>query len=55
MTDFPHLYKLNNGTLIPRVGFGVFRAADGPETVNAVQWALEAGYRQIDTAMIYGN
>lgn len=47
--------KLNNGVSIPQLGFGVFRAADGDETENAVRWALEAGCRHIDTAKIYGN
>lgn len=47
--------KLNNGVSIPQLGFGVFRAADGAETENAVRWALEAGCRHIDTARIYGN
>jgi len=47
--------KLNNGVLMPRIGLGVFRAQDGMETVNAVKWAIEAGYRHIDTAAVYGN
>jgi diketogulonate reductase-like aldo/keto reductase len=34
---------------------GVFRTPDGETTINAVQAALECGYRHIDTAMIYGN
>src|SRR3989338_2711431 len=46
---------LNNKTEIPVIGFGVFRIPDGEEVVNAVKWALEAGYRHIDTAMIYKN
>jgi diketogulonate reductase-like aldo/keto reductase len=46
---------LNNQTQIPVIGFGVFRISEGEEVVNAVKWALEAGYRLIDTAMIYGN
>ncbi|MBT1171928.1 aldo/keto reductase [Bifidobacterium sp. MA2] len=46
---------LNNGTVIPQVGLGVFQTPDGETTVNAVTAALEAGYRHIDTAMIYGN
>ena len=47
--------KLNNGVEIPQLGLGVFRSKDGDETVDAVKWALEAGYRHIDTAKIYGN
>jgi diketogulonate reductase-like aldo/keto reductase len=47
--------KLNNGVEIPRLGLGVFRAAAGGEARRAVSWALEMGYRHIDTAMIYGN
>ncbi len=46
---------LNNGVEIPRLGLGVFRAEDGEETANAVKWSLEAGYRHIDTAAVYGN
>lgn len=46
---------LNNGMVIPQVGLGVFQTPDGATTVDAVTVALEAGYRHIDTAMIYGN
>lgn len=46
---------LNNGIKIPNIGFGVFRVQDGEEVVSSVKWALEAGYRHIDTAMIYKN
>lgn len=48
-------YILNNGVRIPAIGFGTFRAKDGEETYHAVRAALEAGYRHIDTAAIYGN
>ncbi|MFV0364189.1 MAG: aldo/keto reductase [Suipraeoptans sp.] len=47
--------KLNNGVEMPIIGFGVYQAQSGTETVNAVKDALTAGYRHIDTAMIYGN
>ena len=47
--------KLNNGVEIPYLGLGVFRCKDGDETINAVRWAIEAGYRHIDTAAAYGN
>lgn len=45
---------LNNGVDIPQLGFGVFLVPDD-ETTAAVTGALEAGYRSIDTAAIYGN
>ncbi|WP_328634171.1 aldo/keto reductase [Streptomyces sp. NBC_00356] len=45
---------LNNGVEIPQLGFGVFQVPDD-ETTAAVTAALEAGYRSIDTAAIYGN
>ncbi|MFX0061207.1 MAG: aldo/keto reductase [Candidatus Hermodarchaeota archaeon] len=47
--------KLNNGVEMPIFGLGVYRAPSGEETQNAVRYALEAGYRHIDTAKIYGN
>ena len=46
---------LNNGVQIPQVGLGVWQAAEGDEVERAVEAALEAGYRLIDTAAIYGN
>ncbi|MFD8204823.1 aldo/keto reductase [Streptomyces sp. NPDC059695] len=45
---------LNNGVEIPQLGFGVFQVADDA-TTTAVTAALEAGYRSIDTAAVYGN
>ncbi|MFJ8923335.1 aldo/keto reductase [Streptomyces sp. NPDC102415] len=45
---------LNNGVTIPQLGFGVFQVPDD-ETTAAVTSALEAGYRSIDTAAVYGN
>jgi 2,5-diketo-D-gluconate reductase A len=47
-------FTLNNGVEIPQIGFGVFQAAPD-ETVAAVEAALAAGYRHIDTAAAYGN
>jgi 2,5-diketo-D-gluconate reductase A len=46
---------LADGNQIPILGFGVWQVPDGPDTENAVRWALEAGYRHIDTAQAYGN
>ncbi|MDR1533743.1 MAG: aldo/keto reductase, partial [Planctomycetota bacterium] len=53
--DIASKIKLNNGVEIPRLGLGVFRTPEGPETVDSVRWAIEAGYIHIDTAKIYGN
>lgn len=47
--------QLNNGVKIPQLGLGVFQTPEGDQTRNAVKWALEAGYRHIDAAKIYGN
>jgi diketogulonate reductase-like aldo/keto reductase len=46
---------LSNGIKMPIVGFGTWQLKAGEETVLAVQAAIKAGYRHIDTAMIYGN
>jgi diketogulonate reductase-like aldo/keto reductase len=46
---------LADGVSIPVLGLGVWQASDGRETENAVRWALELGYRHIDTAQAYGN
>ena len=47
--------KLADGNQLPMLGLGVWQVPDGPECVNAVRWALELGYRHIDTAQAYGN
>jgi len=46
--------RLNDGSAIPQFGFGVFQIPSG-ETSAAVRTALDAGYRHIDTAQMYGN
>lgn len=46
---------LSNGVEIPQIGLGVWQSPKGEATEHAVMWALEAGYRHIDTARIYGN
>ncbi|SMQ58154.1 Aldo/keto reductase [Plantibacter sp. VKM Ac-1784] len=47
-------FTLNNGVVIPALGFGVFQTPPD-ETTTAVTAALEAGYRHIDTAAAYAN
>lgn len=54
MTQQIPTVTLNNGIEMPRLGFGVFQVPDD-ETRAAVSTALEAGYRSIDTAAVYGN
>jgi diketogulonate reductase-like aldo/keto reductase len=46
---------LGDGNEIPLLGLGVWQVPNGPECVDAVRWALELGYRHIDTAQAYGN
>jgi diketogulonate reductase-like aldo/keto reductase len=46
---------LADGNEIPFLGLGVWQVPQGPETENAVGWALELGYRHVDTAQAYGN
>src|SRR5665213_3934814 len=46
---------LNNGIEMPILGLGVWQMKNGNETEQAVAWALDAGYRHIDTATLYGN
>ena len=53
--DITSTLTLNNGVEMPRFGLGVWQAKTGSEVRNAVRWALEAGYRHVDTARIYGN
>ena len=46
---------LADGNRIPLLGLGVWQVPNGAECVDAVRWALELGYRHIDTAQAYGN
>jgi len=50
-----HVRPLADGNRIPRLGLGVWQIPNGPGCVDAVRWALEVGYRHIDTAQAYGN
>ena len=47
--------RLRGGTEMPVLGLGVWQMAAGRETEQAVEWALEAGYRLVDTASLYRN
>src|SRR6266516_7905139 len=47
--------RLADGNEMPLLGLGVWQVPNGPECESAVRWALELGYRHIDTAQAYGN
>ena len=47
-------YTLNDGTTLPAVGFGTY-PLKGEDGISAIQRALEAGYRLLDTAVNYEN
>ncbi len=53
MSTIPGI-TLNSGAMIPQLGFGVFQI-DPEDTAETVGTALDAGYRHIDTAQMYGN
>jgi diketogulonate reductase-like aldo/keto reductase len=46
---------LADGSEMPLLGLGVWLVENGADAENAVRWALELGYRHIDTAQAYGN
>ncbi len=47
--------SLHETVAMPLLGLGVFQTEEGEEVENAVRWALDAGYRHIDTASLYRN
>lgn len=48
-------FELIGGVKIPAIGFGTWQVKDGNEAYESTLWALESGYRHIDTAHAYGN
>jgi diketogulonate reductase-like aldo/keto reductase len=48
-------FTLSNGIKIPSIGFGTWQIPDGKITFDAVSFALQNGYKHIDTALAYGN
>ena len=47
--------ELANGVKMPQLGLGVYKMTDPEQTVEAITYAIETGYRAIDTAAIYEN
>ena len=55
ITDLQGTFTLHNGVKMPYFGLGVYLSKDGKEVIDAIKWAVESGYRHIDTASIYKN
>ncbi|MEE6133487.1 MULTISPECIES: aldo/keto reductase [Bacillaceae] len=55
MNNLQSTTKLANGVEMPWFGLGVFKVEDGQQVVDSVKWAINAGYKSIDTAKIYEN
>ena len=55
ITDLQGTFELNNGVQMPYFGLGVYLSKDGNEVIQAIDDALQHGYRHIDTASIYKN
>ncbi|WP_209401083.1 aldo/keto reductase [Pseudozobellia sp. WGM2] len=55
ITDIQGTFTLNNGVEMPYFGLGTYQADNDQEVVDAVKFALDQGYRHIDTAAVYKN
>jgi len=55
ISDIKGTVTLNNGVEMPYLGLGVFKVNEGSDVINAIDYALDAGYRHIDTAALYAN
>jgi diketogulonate reductase-like aldo/keto reductase len=55
LTEDGRARVLADGVVMPLLGLGVWQIPNGRPTEQAVRWALEAGYRHVDTAALYRN
>lgn len=55
MKKLTDTFVLSNGYEIPCVGYGTWQTPDGDIARESVKYAIQAGYRHIDTAAVYGN
>lgn len=55
MKSLSDCYVLKNGVKIPCIGYGTWQTPNGETAKNCVKYAIESGYRHIDTASGYGN
>ncbi len=53
--DLKDTVTIRGNIKMPWMGFGTYKVKEGSEVENSVKWAIEAGYRSIDTAALYGN
>ncbi len=53
--DIGTIKELNNGVKIPLLGLGTYLNDNGNQTIDSILYALEIGYRHIDTAAMYDN
>jgi len=53
--DLKDTVTMRGNIEMPWMGFGTYKVKEGSEVENSVKWAIEAGYRSIDTAALYGN
>ncbi len=54
ITDIQGTFELHNGVKMPYFGLGVYLSKDN-EIEDAIKWAIDSGYRHIDTASVYKN
>ncbi|KXH79313.1 aldo/keto reductase [Sporosarcina sp. HYO08] len=52
---FTETKTLVNGVEMPKLGLGVYKMTNPAETIEAITYAIQAGYRAIDTAQLYYN
>jgi diketogulonate reductase-like aldo/keto reductase len=55
ITDIGGTFKLHNNVEMPYLGLGTYQADNDDKVVDAVKYALDIGYRHIDTAAAYQN
>ncbi|MDR3272471.1 MAG: aldo/keto reductase, partial [Flavobacteriaceae bacterium] len=55
ITDVKGFSVLSNGVKMPYLGLGVYKVQNGTEVIDSVHYAIETGYRHIDTASYYYN
>ncbi|MFH6603016.1 aldo/keto reductase [Maribacter algicola] len=55
ISDIEGSFDLHNGVKMPYLGLGTYQSDNDQEVVDAIKYALQIGYRHVDTASVYGN